>query len=175
MLFRSGFAGLTPAPLPFDLGATLRPYQRHGVDWLHFLKGAGLGGILADDMGLGKTLQTLAFLRTLTASGPSLVVCPSSLVFNWQAEAAKWTPELRVLALTGSGRLDDFQKIEKTDLVITTYALLRRDIDSLREVEFAAVALDEAQHIKNPDSQSAQACRALRSQHRLAQIGRAHV
>ena len=161
---------LTPVPLG-SLDATLRDYQKQGVYWLHFLAQNGFGGILADEMGLGKTLQALAFLRTMAGQGPSLVVCPSSLIFNWQAEAAKWTPDLRVLALDVSRRADEFHKIEKNDLVITSYPLLRRDAEVYQDVQFSAVILDEAQHIKNPDSQNAQAASALRARHRFVLTG----
>ena len=152
-----------------SLESVLRPYQKQGVYWLNFLAQNGLAGILADEMGLGKTLQALAFLRTLRGSGPSIVVCPSSLIFNWQAEAAKWTPELRVHALEGGKR--DFARIAASDLVITSYPLLRRDIEEYRGVEFAAAMLDEAQHIKNPDSQNAQSAAGLRARHRFALTG----
>ena len=161
---------LTPVPLG-SLDATLRDYQKHGVYWLNFLAKNGFGGILADEMGLGKTLQALAFLRTLAGQGPSLVVCPSSLIFNWRAEAAKWTPELRVLTLDGSCRSEDFHKIEKSDLVITSYPLLRRDVDAYRGQDFSAAILDEAQHIKNPDSQNAQSASALKAKHRFVLTG----
>jgi superfamily II DNA or RNA helicase len=161
---------LRPIPLG-NLEEVLRPYQKQGVYWLHFLAQNGFGGILADEMGLGKTLQALAFLRTLAGQGPSLIVCPSSLIWNWQNEAAKWTPEARVLALHGSDRVDDFHKIHKSDLVITSYPLLRRDAASYQGIEFAAMLLDEAQHIKNPDSQNAQSAMTLRARHRFALTG----
>ena len=161
---------LTPVPLG-SLDATLRDYQKHGVYWLNFLAQNGFGGILADEMGLGKTLQALAFIRTLAGQGPSLVVCPSSLIFNWRAEAAKWTPELRVLALDGPRRTEDFHKIEKADLVITSYPLLRRDAEAYQGQQFSAVILDEAQHIKNPDSQNAQAAASLKARHRFVLTG----
>ena len=159
---------LKPVPLG-ELEGVLRPYQKHGVAWLHFLAQNGLAGILADEMGLGKTLQALAFLRTLRGTGPSIIVCPSSLIFNWQAEAARWTPELRVHALEGGRR--DFAGIAAADLVITSYPLLRRDVDKYRGIEFAAALLDEAQHIKNPDSQNAQSATALRARHRFVLTG----
>ena len=159
---------LKPVPLG-DLEGILRPYQKHGVAWLHFLAKNGLAGILADEMGLGKTLQALAFLRTLRGTGPSIIVCPSSLIFNWQAEAARWTPELRVHALEGGRR--DFAQIAASDIVITSYPLLRRDIEKYRGIEFAAAMLDEAQHIKNPDSQNAQSATALRARHRFVLTG----
>ena len=165
-------ASLQPVPLG-SLTEVLRPYQAHGVAWLHFLAQNHFGGILADEMGLGKTLQALAFLRTLTGTGtePSLIVCPSSLIFNWQAEAARWTPELRVLALEGPQRMQDFEKISTMDVIITSYPLLRLDVDAHRAHLYAAIILDEAQYIKNPESQNAQAACALLGRHRLALTG----
>ncbi len=161
---------LMPVPLG-SLDTVLRDYQKHGVYWLHFLAQNGFGGILADEMGLGKTLQALAFIRTLRGQGPSLVVCPSSLIFNWRAESSKWTPELRVLTLEGAHRAEDFHKIERSDLVITSYPLLRRDAENYRSQQFGAVILDEAQHIKNPDSQNAQSASALNAAHRFVLTG----
>jgi len=165
-----GLEKLAPIPLG-SLEQVLRPYQKHGVYWMHFLAQNGFGGILADEMGLGKTVQALGFLRTLKGKGPSLVVCPSSLVWNWRVEAEKWTPELRVLTLTGGGRAGDFPKVRESDLVITSYPLLRRDVDQYAGMEFAAVLLDEAQHIKNPDSQNAQSAASLRAERRVALTG----
>jgi SNF2 family DNA or RNA helicase len=161
---------LIPVPLG-SLEPILREYQKQGVFWLNFLAQNSFGGILADEMGLGKTLQALAFLRTVVGHGPSLIVCPSSLIFNWRAESAKWTPELGVLTLDGPSRADDFHKIENANLVITSYPLLRRDIDAYRTHEFNTVILDEAQHIKNPESQSAQAATALKARHRFVLTG----
>jgi superfamily II DNA or RNA helicase len=161
---------LTPVPLG-SLDAILRNYQKHGIYWLNFMAKNGFGGILSDEMGLGKTLQALGFIRTLAGQGPNLVVCPSSLIFNWRTESAKWTPELRVLSLDGSCRSGDFHKIEKSDLVITSYPLLRRDMEVYQHCQFSAVILDEAQHIKNPDSQNAQAASLLKGRHRFVLTG----
>jgi SNF2 family DNA or RNA helicase len=143
------------------------------VAWLAFLRSNGFGGVLADEMGLGKTLQVLAHLAAAsrTKGSPSLVVCPTSLVFNWAAEATRWTPQLRVLALHGSDRHDRFGGIPDSDLVITSYALLRRDLDLYREVSFDTVILDEAQHIKNRQTQNAQAVKSIRAAHRLVLTG----
>ncbi len=152
-----------------SLEGILRPYQKEGVYWLRFLSRNGLGGILADEMGLGKTLQTLAFLRTL--DGPSLVVCPSSLLFNWVREAQKFVPELKVLCIEGSDRGKLFCRIPESDLVLTSYPLLRRDIDRFRGFEFSSIILDEATHIKNPDTQNAQAAMALVGRHRFVLTG----
>jgi superfamily II DNA or RNA helicase len=164
------------------LDDVLRPYQKQGVAWLRFLRDHGFGGILADEMGLGKTLQTLALFHSLRAvdgaqrpeSGgriPHLVVCPTSLVFNWVAEAAKFTQTLKVLALQGPERHELFGRIPDSDLVVTSYALIRRDAEQYRGLEFDTVVLDEAQHIKNRQTQNAQAVKSVRCRHRLVLTG----
>ncbi len=188
---QSGEAKLE-CPLLGDLEPVLRPYQKQGVAWLHFLRENGFGGILADEMGLGKTLQTLAFLMTLrraesgmrnhspnafSAAPPSalrpphLIVCPTSLVYNWVAEVRKFTPELKVLALHGPDRHARFDEIAASDIVVTSYALIRRDAEKYRGREFDTVVLDEAQHIKNRQTQNAQAVKAVRAKHRLVLTG----
>jgi len=172
---QSGEAKLEYPPLG-DLEPVLRPYQKEGVAWLRFLRENGFGGILADEMGLGKTLQTLAFLRTLRGSEsserkPFLIVCPTSLVFNWLAEGKKFTPSLKVLALHGPDRLPLFAQIPENDVVVTSYALIRHDAERYRELEFDTVVLDEAQHIKNRQTQNAQAVKAVRAPHRLVLTG----
>ncbi|MCC6823048.1 MAG: SNF2 helicase associated domain-containing protein [Verrucomicrobia subdivision 3 bacterium] len=169
---QSGEAKLECPPLG-DLEAVLRPYQKHGVAWLHFLRENGFGGILADEMGLGKTLQALAFLNALgrTKSRPHLIVCPTSLVFNWVAEAKKFTPGLKILALSGPDRHALFDQIVTRDIVVTSYALIRRDAERYRELEFDTVVLDEAQHIKNRQTQNAQAVKAIRAPHRIVLTG----
>jgi superfamily II DNA or RNA helicase len=153
------------------LAETLREYQLAGFAWLTRLAANNLGGILADEMGLGKTVQTLAFLRAHQGEGPALVVCPTSLVTNWENEARKFTPELKTLVLEGAARAARFKSIADVDIVITSYALLRRDIDMLREINFSTAVLDEAQHIKNPETQNAQAAYALRAAHRFVLTG----
>ena len=168
---QSGEAKLECPPLG-DLENVLRPYQKHGVGWLHFLRVNGFGGILADEMGLGKTLQTLAFLRSLPkGSNPHLIVCPTTLVFNWLAEVKKFTPELKILALHGPDRHARFSEIADSDIVVTSYALIRRDAEKYRGLEFDTVVLDEAQHIKNRQTQNAQAVKAVRAKHRLVLTG----
>jgi superfamily II DNA or RNA helicase len=171
---QSGEAKLECPPLG-DLETVLRPYQKQGVAWLHFLRENGFGGILADEMGLGKTLQTLAFLRFIRQThpgvAPMLIVCPTSLVFNWVAEAKKFTPELKVLALQGPDRHARFDQIAASDIVVTSYALIRRDAERYRELEFDTVALDEAQHIKNRQTQNAQAVKAVKARHRIVLTG----
>ena len=171
---QSGEAKLECPPLG-TLEGVLRPYQKSGVAWLHFLRTNGFGGILADEMGLGKTLQTLAFLRFVRQQSPGgapmLIVCPTSLVFNWVAEAKKFTPELKVLALHGPDRHGRFDQIAASDLVVTSYALIRRDAERYRGLAFDTTVLDEAQHIKNRQTQNAQAVKAVRSKHRLVLTG----
>ncbi len=172
---QSGEAKLECPPLG-DLETVLRPYQKQGVAWLSFLRQNGFGGILADEMGLGKTLQTLAFLNTLRTRSqdtrlPHLIVCPTSLVFNWMAEARKFTPELKVLALNGPERHSYFDQVATSDIVVTSYALIRRDAERYRELEFDTVALDEAQHIKNRQTQNAQAVKAVKARHRIVLTG----
>lgn len=171
---QSGDAQLT-CPALGPLESVLRPYQRHGVAWLGFLRSNGFGGVLADEMGLGKTLQVLAHLSAVRAARPGLppclVVCPTSLVFNWAAEAKKFTPDLRVLVLSGPQRHARLATIAQHDLVITSYALIRRDADTYPDLPFDTVVLDEAQHIKNRRTQNALAVKRLRSSHRLILTG----
>ena len=176
---QSGDAKLECPPLG-DLETVLRPYQKQGVAWLGFLRQNGFGGILADEMGLGKTVQTLAFLNSLRTPNPHphsslltphLIVCPTSLVFNWVAEAKKFTPGLKVLALHGPDRHARFDQIVESDIIVTSYALIRRDAERYREMEFDTVVLDEAQHIKNRQTQNAQAVKAIKARHRIVLTG----
>ena len=172
----STFSSIKAKKEPRSFVGTLRNYQRIGLGWLCFLREFGLGGVLADDMGLGKTIQALAFLRTFrtaskTTKLPYLVVAPRSLVYNWIDEAARFTPDLKVLEYAGRDRGDLRDDLETTDLVVTTYGTVRRDIGYLATVEFDTVILDEAQAIKNAASQTAKACRLLNGQNRLALTG----
>lgn len=171
----AGFAGIPSAPLPRGLRAELRPYQRRGYDWLCFLRDHGLHGVLADEMGLGKTVQALALLLAEKEQGraqaPSLAVVPTSLVFNWLEEARRFAPDLRVLALTGPDRRRRLPELDRCDLALTTYALVRRDLPLLAGREFHYLILDEAQHAKNAETQTARAVKALRARHRLALTG----
>ncbi|GAA0245860.1 SNF2-related protein [Rhodanobacter caeni] len=164
-----------PAKPPRGLKATLRPYQREGLAWLDFLGDTGLGGILADDMGLGKTVQVLAHLlaekQRKRLADPALVIAPTSLVGNWQAEAARFAPSLKVLVLHGSDRAEHFGTIAGHHLVITTYPLLPRDRDKLVEAKFSLLILDEAQAIKNAASRAAQVVREIPATRRLAMTG----
>ena len=165
---------------PVDLGrleGTLRPYQKEGVYWMRFLEKSGLSGLLADEMGLGKTLQTLTWLsleRTdPEARGkPALVVCPTSLVQNWAAEAEKFTPWRKKLVISGPDRAAWFDRIPAYDLVITSYALLQRDLeDAYLDKTFSVVVLDEAQHIKNRQTRNAKAAKQLQSVQKLVLTG----
>lgn len=164
-----------PADSPAGLEANLRDYQRTGVGWLQALADQGLGGVLADDMGLGKTVQVLAHLlrerERGRQQGPSLVVAPLSLLFNWEREAERFAPELSVLRLHGSGRHAYMDRLGDWDLVLTTYALITRDSDALAEQGFHLVVLDEAQAVKNPQAKSAQAVRHLSAYQRLCLTG----
>jgi hypothetical protein len=169
---------LCPVPGPDGLAATLRPYQERGLSWLAFLDDLRLGGVLADDMGLGKTVQTLALLlhdRNRDPDGkPTLLVCPMSVVGNWQREAAKFAPDLAVHVHHGSDRLRGdglADAVAGADLVITTYAVATRDAESLGRIAWRRVVLDEAQHIKNSATKQSVAVRNLAAEHRVALTG----
>ncbi|PYS73407.1 MAG: helicase SNF2 [Acidobacteria bacterium] len=167
------FTGVKALNEPTGFVGTLRDYQREGLGWFAFLEKFKFGGCLADDMGLGKTVQVLALLesRRKEKSQPSLVVVPRSLIFNWQQEAHRFTPKLRVLTHAGSERSKQSKHFAHYDLVITTYGTLRRDALHFQEVEFDFVILDEAQAIKNAKTESAKAARLLKSKNRLALSG----
>ncbi len=149
------FQRIERVPIPGGLSAELRQYQLDGYHWMQFLARYGLNGILADDMGLGKTLQAITHLLAEKETGrdkglPSLVIAPTSVVENWQREAAKFAPALKVLILQGADRASRFQLITDSDLVLTSYALLHRDLELFARQSFHLLILDEAQHIKNP-------------------------
>lgn len=162
-------------PTPEGFTSELRGYQKRGVAWLQFLREFELGGILADDMGLGKTVQTLAHLLIEKQNGrldrPALVICPTSVVPNWISEAERLAPQLRVVSLHGGDRQQRFPQIEDADLVISTYALLVRDVKKLHSIEWSTVILDEAQAIKNDQTQAAVAACALPSAYRICLTG----
>jgi superfamily II DNA or RNA helicase len=171
------FKGLSSTELPASIQAQLRPYQKEGFDFLCHLTRLRLGGILADDMGLGKTLQTLAWLSWLkeeqgASSEPCLVICPASVLHNWRREAERFAPDLKVLVLeSGAARHNLRRQIPEHDLIVTNYALLRRDLEALQKFRFRAVILDEAQFIKNPGAQVTQSVKQLNCEHRLALTG----
>src|ERR1700730_11507335 len=171
----SSFSGIAEVEPPVGLLTELRPYQREGLNWLQFLRGYQIGGIFADDMGLGKTVPALAHILVEKREGrldrPCLVVCPTSVVPNWLAEAARLAPELRVLSLHGPDRAQHFGEINDADLVVTTYALLPRDADHLLPISWHVAVLDEAQAIKNANAKTTGLVCRLDARHRLCLTG----
>jgi len=167
-----GIHAITP---PRGFALQLRPYQLDGLAWLQFLREQNLSGILADDMGLGKTAQALSHLLLEKESGrmnqPSLIVMPTSLIYNWRREAQKFAPDLKVLSLQGGDRKENFAAIPDHDVVLTTYPLLWRDEEQLGTHEYHLLILDEAQTVKNASSQAAQVVRKLKARHRLCLTG----
>ncbi len=169
------FANIKPLAPPKTFKGKLRDYQKDGLGWLGALRASSLGGIMADDMGLGKTVQVLAHLDgeklRLKGSRPSLVILPKSLLFNWQEEAARFTPKLKVVCYAGVDRGKCLKQIPTSDLVLVTYSTLRQDLEALRAFDYHYVIADEAQAIKNSESLSHRACRLIRASHRLALTG----
>jgi superfamily II DNA or RNA helicase len=161
--------------VPEGLAGELRHYQREGLRWLNALAAAGLGGVLADDMGLGKTVQMLAHILVLKQNSaltqPALIVAPTSLIPNWQAETARFAPSLKVLTLHGPERVKSFDRLAGHDVILTSYALLPRDLQVLREQPFALVVLDEAQQVKNPRTQARRALLSIASKRRVCMTG----
>lgn len=167
---------IEPEPLGDKLESVLRSYQKEGVYWLRYQERSGFCGILADEMGLGKTLQTLTWLQLerhneKAKNKPALIVCPTSLVDNWGEEAVKFTPHLRVLKMHGLDRHDHWEKVGESDLVITSYALMRRDLNEYLKHEFSVAVLDEAQHIKNRATQNAVSAKKIRALQKLVLTG----
>jgi superfamily II DNA or RNA helicase len=160
---------------PADLAATLRPYQHEGLRWLNALAAAGIGGVLADDMGLGKTLQVLAHMLALRAAGeldgPVLVVAPTSLIPNWESESARFAPSLSRLTLSGPQRGEHFEALDQHELILTSYALVPRDLAALKQYRYALVVLDEAQQVKNPRTHARRAVLKLKTPRRLCMTG----
>ena len=168
------FNGIKDYPLPENFQGTLRRYQKAGYNWLCFLNEFRLGGCLADDMGLGKTVQTLAMLQAEKEkgeAGTSLLIMPTSLVYNWEMEAAKFTPNLKILSYTGTHRNKDVSRFSNYDLILTSYGITRLDIDQLQNFFFNYIILDESQVIKNPTSNIAKSVMKLKSRHRLTLTG----
>ena len=160
--------------MPSNFKGALRPYQTAGYNWLRFLNEYQFGGCLADDMGLGKTVQTLALLaheKEENSGFPSLLVMPTSLLYNWELEARKFTPELQILVYAGSQRIKDPWRFRGYDVVLTSYGIVRMDIDQLNQFYFNYVILDESQAIKNPSSNIALAVNKLKSKRRLILTG----
>ncbi|BAZ50388.1 SNF2-related helicase [Nostoc sp. NIES-4103] len=169
---------IAPLPTPAGFQGQLRPYQERGAAWLAFLERWGLGACLADDMGLGKTIQFIAFLLHLkeqdTLEKPTLLVCPTSVLSNWEREVKRFAPTLKVLQYHGDKRpkgKNFIETVKKHDLVITSYSLIHRDVKSLQGVSWQAIVLDEAQNVKNPEAKQSQAARQLEATFRIALTG----
>ncbi len=173
------FSTIEDYPVPQHFRGELRPYQKAGYNWMHFLNHYKFGGCLADDMGLGKTVQTLALLQhqkeelSKAGEGPltSLLIMPTSLIYNWEMEAKKFTPKLKVFIYTGTHRDKNVEQFTDYDLVLTSYGIARLNIDILRDYYFNYVILDESQAIKNPDSNIAKTVREFNTRHRLILTG----
>ncbi|MHC2992655.1 helicase SNF2, partial [Pontibacter sp. HJ8] len=168
------FDAIEDQPMPAGFRGELRPYQKAGYNWLHFVKDYKFGGCLADDMGLGKTVQTLAMLQHRKENGAesaTLLVMPTSLIYNWLNEAQKFTPQLRILTYTGTYRDKNVERFSDYDLILTSYGIVRLDAELLKTYYFDYVILDESQAIKNPDSNTSRSVRSLKSRHRLILTG----
>ncbi len=168
------FETIEDQPMPAGFKGELRPYQKAGYNWLHFVQNYKFGGCLADDMGLGKTVQTLAMLQHRKEHGAesaTLLVMPTSLIYNWLNEAQKFTPNLRVLSYTGTYRDKDISLFQNYDVVLTSYGIVRLDAELLKQYYFDYIILDESQAIKNPDSNTSKSVRSLKSRHRLILTG----
>ncbi|WP_312079175.1 DEAD/DEAH box helicase [Chryseobacterium sp.] len=160
--------------VPAELNATLRDYQKHGLDWLNYLDDFNFGSCLADDMGLGKTLQIIAFILSQNKKQPkntNLVVVPTSLLFNWQAEVEKFAPSIKILTHYGPNRIKNTTHFEGHEIILTTYGMLLSDIRFLKEFHFNYIFLDESQAIKNPNSERYRAARLLNSRNKIVLTG----
>ncbi len=174
----SDFEEIEDSDIPKSFNGILRPYQKAGYNWFHFLRKYNFGGCLADDMGLGKTVQTLALLQKIKEENQeegihttSLIIMPTSLVYNWLNEAKKFAPKLKIHPHTGSFRNKEVELFSNYDVVITTYGITRVDIELLKTLYFNYIILDESQNIKNPASKSFKAVKALKSKHKLILSG----
>jgi superfamily II DNA or RNA helicase len=172
------FDHIADTPMPLHFKGNLRSYQLAGYNWFGFLREYNFGGCLADDMGLGKTIQTLAMLQKIkeedlenSTKSTSLIIMPTSLIYNWLNEAKKFTPQLRILAHTGGSRIKEVNHFIDYDIIITTYGITRIDTDIINNFYFNYIILDESQNIKNPSSKSFKAVRSLKSRHRLILSG----
>ncbi|MFT5170645.1 MAG: SNF2 family DNA or RNA helicase [Candidatus Marinamargulisbacteria bacterium] len=154
-----------------DFKADLRDYQQFGVNWINFLFTIGLGGILADDMGLGKTVQTIAFTAQMESPHPVLVIGPTNVIYNWQAEIEQFRPDMNVCLYSGTNRIKQLNETKNPDYIITSYGVIKNDIDILKGIKFRAVVLDEAQQIKNPNTQISKSVKKLNGELRLALTG----
>jgi len=172
-----GHRSFEELPKPEGFQGDLRPYQVRGYSWLSFLRDWGFGACLADDMGLGKTIQTLTLIQRDWESGkrrPVLLICPTSIVNNWKKEASRFTPELPVLIHHGVERKrgEEFKEaVKRHAIVISSYALLSRDFEILKEIDWGGIVLDEAQNVKNPETKQSRAARSLRADYRITLTG----
>ncbi|MFT5884123.1 MAG: superfamily II DNA or RNA helicase [Arcticibacterium sp.] len=170
----NNFEEIRTYSIPENFRGTLRPYQKAGFDWINFLRDFNLGGCLADDMGLGKTVMTLAFLQALKNDGvknPTLLAMPTSLIYNWEKESERFTPELKILIHTGSARKKSTEHFKDYDLILTSYGVLRLDVKFMENFRFEYVILDESQAIKNPSSNISKSVRLLNCRNRLILTG----
>lgn len=160
-------------PVPQDIQAELRNYQKKGYDWLKKLAEHNLGGILADDMGLGKTLQSIVYMVSENGNGPHLIVCPTSLVYNWQDECNNFAPQLKTVVINGTpeNRQELIKTSQQHDVIITSYPLIRRDYEFYKDLNLHTMFIDEAQYIKNPASQSAKSVKKIVARHKFALTG----
>lgn len=154
-----------------DFSGELRDYQTYGVKWLSFLNQYKFGGILADDMGLGKTVQTIAFTTSIEQTSPYLIIGPTNVIYNWEKEIDKFTKRKKTVIYGGTQRDKLLPKIAKSNYVITSYGILKNDIDLLKNIPFEAIFIDEAQHIKNPKTQLSKAVKQLNAKFRIAMTG----
>lgn len=168
------FEAIKEVPVPVGLLATLRPYQQTGVNWLNFLDDFNFGGCLADDMGLGKSMQVIAFIllqRTKVKQNTNIIVVPATLIFNWQAEIARFAPSIKVLTIYGASRMRDTSAFDNFEVILTSYGTLLSDIELLRTYAFNYAFLDESQNIKNPETQRYKAVCLLQARNRIAVTG----
>ncbi len=175
--FESRFANfetIGSVSIPLGLNTNLRDYQKEGLNWLNFLDDFGFGGCLADDMGLGKTIQIIAFILSQREKQPhntNLIIVPTSLIFNWEAEIAKFAPSLKMLTVYGAGRVKEINDFNRYEVILTSYGTMLSDINMLKKFVFNYIFLDESQAIKNPDSQRYKAARLLQARNRIALTG----
>jgi SNF2 family DNA or RNA helicase len=172
----TGVIPFSASPIPQNMNAELRPYQKSGVEWIEKLRTMHLSGILADDMGLGKTLQALCAITQVSKQYPgmpTLVVCPTSLLYNWKEEINRFNPELRCIVVDGvpHQRKKRFNEIDNADVVVTSYSLLQKDVEKYNKRNFVYAILDEAQHIKNRTTRNAKSCKKINAKHRLILTG----
>jgi SNF2 family DNA or RNA helicase len=170
----SGFDSIKEVQIPTELNGTLRHYQQAGLNWLNFLDDFNFGGVLADDMGLGKSIQIIAFIlsqRDKVERNTNLIVVPTSLIFNWQQEVAKFAPTIRIHTIYGADRIKSTEDFDRYEIILTSYGTLLSDINFIKDYQFNYVFLDESQNIKNPESQRYKSVRLLKSRNKIAITG----